>query len=108
VTPVQCVRRLKEALEQPFWSTLHPDLAARLWQALGRPGAPLSKRPTNKLVVRERRGAAPRPDACTAPAAVILAYQAGPWRLQSSPRSLPQVRLRTPARCGGSGCRASP
>ena len=32
-------RRFKEALEQPFWSTLDEDLAARLWRALGQHGA---------------------------------------------------------------------
>ncbi len=34
-------RRIKEALEQPFWSELEGALAARLWRALERPGAPL-------------------------------------------------------------------
>jgi len=33
-------RRLKEALEQPFWSAVDEVHAARLWRALGRPGAP--------------------------------------------------------------------
>ena len=102
MTPIKRVRRLKEALEQPFWSTLHPDLTRALWKALGRPGAPLSKRPISKLVVRERRGAAltraPRPPGISSrpPAPAVLTC------------SLPQVRPRTPARCGGSGCRASP
>jgi hypothetical protein len=34
-------RRFKHALEQPFWSTLEGGVRDRLWQALGRPGAPL-------------------------------------------------------------------
>jgi len=38
LTPGARGRRFKEALEQPFWSTLEDDLAARLWRALGRPG----------------------------------------------------------------------
>ena len=33
-------RRFKQALAQPFWSTLEGRVNARLWQALGRPGAP--------------------------------------------------------------------
>ncbi len=33
-------RRLKEALERPYWSTVDEAHAARLWRALGRPGAP--------------------------------------------------------------------
>ncbi len=41
--PLQRDRRFKEALEQPFWSTLDGNLAARLWRVLGRPGAPLCR-----------------------------------------------------------------
>jgi len=33
-------RRFNQALAQPFWSTLEGRLAYRLWEALGRPGAP--------------------------------------------------------------------
>ena len=32
-------RRFKQALEAPFWTTLHPDVTGRLWQALGHPSA---------------------------------------------------------------------
>jgi len=32
-------RRFREALEAPFWTTLHPDVTDRLWRALGQPGA---------------------------------------------------------------------
>jgi hypothetical protein len=98
----QRVRRMKEALEQPFWSTLQPDLTIRLWKALRRPGAPLSKCPISKLVVRERRGAAltraPRPPGISSrpPAPAVLTP------------SLPQVCLGTPAPGVGSKYRASP
>jgi len=40
-------RRFKEALEQPFWSVLPGVLTAKLWWALGRPGAPLPLRATS-------------------------------------------------------------
>jgi len=52
-------RRFKEALEQPFWSTLEGDLADRLWRALGRPGAPhpcVSKE-CNRASVAQKHGA---------------------------------------------------
>ncbi len=35
-------RRFREALEAPFWTTLHSDITGRLWRALGRPSAYLA------------------------------------------------------------------
>jgi len=43
-------RRFKEALEQPFWSTLEGELVARLWRALGRLGAPRPFRLHYKII----------------------------------------------------------
>jgi hypothetical protein len=43
--PKPSARRLKEALEEPFWHTVDIFFAEKLWNALGRPsGVPLTDR----------------------------------------------------------------
>jgi hypothetical protein len=45
-------RRFKEALEAPFWTTLHRLITGRLWRALAHP-SPFLALPINALLCSE-------------------------------------------------------
>ena len=84
-------RRFREALSEPYWATLHGDLAARLLRALGQLGAPRPPGRVRAHRLRQRRWPrAPRS---------ARARRRPPAR---------QARRPEPAPGGGSRCRARP
>ncbi len=109
-------RRFKEALEQPFWSTLDRTFGGVLCRALGRPGAPLPRPSvtTSKISGMQRcpRVHESAAGGCPPPALLLRLNRVRPAlnlaraaRAPSSPWP-PQGRPRKRAPGGGSGCRA--